>query len=56
MKVGNLNDSSVDFNVRVWCGRGDYWGIKYDMIRGVKEGFDASGIDIPFPTTTVVKA
>lgn len=55
VKVGNLSDSSVDFNVRVWCDRGDHWAIKYDMIRGVKEGFDAGGIDIPFPTTTVVK-
>jgi small conductance mechanosensitive channel len=56
VKVGNLNDSSVDFAVRVWCDRGDYWGIKYDMTRAVKDAFDKGGIDIPFPTTTIVKA
>ncbi len=56
VKVGNLNDSSVDFTVRVWCDRGDYWDIKFDMIRAVKDNFDKRGIDIPFPTTTVVKA
>jgi small conductance mechanosensitive channel len=55
VKVGNLNDSSVDFTVRVWCDRGDYWNIKYDMTRAVKEAFDKGGIDIPFPTTTIVK-
>ena len=55
VKVDNLNDSSVDFTVRVWCDRGDYWNIKYDMTRAVKEAFDKGGIDIPFPTTTIVK-
>lgn len=55
VKVGNLNDSSVDFTMRVWCEAGDYWGIKFDMTRAVKDAFDEKGIDIPFPTTTVVR-
>jgi small conductance mechanosensitive channel len=56
VKVGNLNDSSVDFIVRVWCDRPEYWNIKFDMIRAVKDAFDKGGIDIPFPTTTMVQA
>lgn len=56
VKVGNLNDSSVDFTVRVWCNRGDYGAIKFDMTRSVKEAFDKGGIEIPFPTTTMVQA
>lgn len=50
VKVSNLGDSSVDFTVRVWCDASDYWGLKFDLTRAVKEAFDAGGIDIPFPT------
>lgn len=56
VKVGTLNDSSVDFTVRIWCDAPDYWDIKFDLTRKVKDAFDAKGIDIPFPTTTIVKA
>ncbi|MEP2783098.1 MAG: mechanosensitive ion channel domain-containing protein [Pseudoruegeria sp.] len=54
VKVGNLNDSSVDFTVRVWCDAADYWDIKFEMTRNVKDAFDAGGVDIPFPTRTMV--
>ena len=50
--VGNLGDSSVDIIVRVWCQSPDYWGIKFDLTKAVKERFDAEGINIPFPTQT----
>lgn len=50
VKVSNLGDSSVDFTVRVWCDAADYWGLKFDLTRAVKEAFDENGIDIPFPT------
>jgi small conductance mechanosensitive channel len=56
IKVGKLNNSSVDFTVRVWCDRSDYWHIKFDMTRSVKEAFDKGGVDIPYPTTTIIKA
>lgn len=55
VQVTNLGDSSVDFTVRVWCDAGDYWGIKFDLTRAVKDAFDAGGIDIPFPTQTVIR-
>lgn len=54
--VGNLGDSSVDIIVRVWSDAGDYWGIKFDITKQVKEALDASGISIPFPTRTVYQA
>ncbi|MCT8159105.1 mechanosensitive ion channel family protein [Pseudoruegeria sp. SHC-113] len=55
VKVGNLGDSSVDFTVRVWCNAADYWDIKFGLTRQVKDAFDAGGIDIPFPTRTMVQ-
>lgn len=55
VKVSNLGDSSVDFTVRVWCNSSDYWGLKFDLTRSVKEAFDAGNIEIPFPTRTMVQ-
>jgi small conductance mechanosensitive channel len=47
--VGNLGESSVDFVIRMWCNSGDYWNLKWDMTRAIKEKMDAEGISIPFP-------
>lgn len=55
IQVNNLGDSSVDFLVRVWCESGEYFGFQADMKRQVKEALDTAGIDIPFPTRTVVQ-
>lgn len=54
IQVNNLGDSSVDFLVRVWCAASDYFQYQADMKRAVKEALDAAGIDIPFPTRTLV--
>ncbi|QQA42612.1 mechanosensitive ion channel family protein [Pelagovum pacificum] len=54
LQVSNLNESSVDFMVRVWCNNADAWGFQTDMTRKVKEELDAAGVPIPFPTRTVV--
>ncbi len=56
IQVTNLGDFSVDFTVRVWCDSGDFWAFKTDMTRKVKEALDAAGIEIPFPTRTVLTA
>lgn len=52
--VTNLGDSSVDFTLRLWCDAADYWTLKFDMTRSVKEAFDKGKIDIPFPTRTQI--
>ncbi len=50
VKVTNLGDSSVDFSVRVWVMASDYFAMKCDLLREIKEEFDRQSIDIPFPT------
>ena len=55
-KVSNLGDSSVDFTVRVWVDRADWWDTGCDLRRSIKEAFDRAGIDIPFPTQTLISA
>jgi small conductance mechanosensitive channel len=49
VRVVNLNDSSVDLGVRLWCLASDYWELKFAFIKAVKEAFDAGGISIPYP-------
>ena len=51
--VGELADSSVNLILRLWCDSGDYWGVKFDMTRKLKEQFDADGLSIPFPQSDV---
>jgi small conductance mechanosensitive channel len=47
--VANLGDSSVDFVVRPWVNSADYWSLKFDFTKAVKEKFDAEGVSIPYP-------
>lgn len=54
IQVNNLNSSSVDFLVRVWCDSDIYFQYQADMKRKVKEALDAADINIPFPTRTLV--
>lgn len=56
IQVNNLGESSVDFLVRVWVDASEYFDYQADMKRAVKEALDAGGIDIPFPTRTMVQA
>jgi small conductance mechanosensitive channel len=51
--VMGLGDSSVNIVVRVWCATSDYWPLNFDLLRGVKERFDKSGITIPYPQRVV---
>ena len=48
-KVVTLNDSSVDIQMRVWCKPEDYWDVRFDLMKNVKEAFDKGGISIPYP-------
>ncbi len=51
--VSELADSSVNFIVRPWVKKEDYWHVRFDLIRKIKEKFDDSGIEIPFPQRAV---
>lgn len=51
--VGELADNSVNIIIRVWCDAGDYWPMKFDMTKALKESLDKAGISFPFPQRTV---
>ena len=48
-----LNDSSVDFNVRGWVETANYWPVHGQILRQIKYRFDEAGIGIPFPQRDV---
>lgn len=48
-----LGDSAVNVNLRVWTTPADYWQLKFDLTKDVKEAFDAADISIPFPQRDV---
>lgn len=51
--VSNLGDSSVDIVVRPWCQGGDYWSLRFDLTRKLKEELEAAGCSIPYPQRDV---
>jgi small conductance mechanosensitive channel len=51
--VSELADSSVNFVVRPWCTREDYWGLRFDLTRKIKQELEAAGCSIPFPQRDV---
>jgi len=51
--VSELADSSVNLVVRPWVNTGDYWAVRFDVTRKIKEAFDENGIEIPFPQHVV---
>ena len=51
--VAELADSSVNFVLRPWVKKEDYWAVKFDLTEKIKKEFDAAGIEIPFPQTAV---
>ncbi len=53
--ITNLGDSAVDVTLRVWCAASDYWALKFDLTKKLKEALDAAGISIPYPHVQVVR-
>lgn len=48
-----LASSSVNVIVRVWVKSEDYWGVYFDINKAIYNGFNAQGINFPFPQLTV---
>ena len=53
--VGELADSSVNFNVRPWVKSEDYWAVRSELIEQIKLAFDSNNISIPYPHVTINK-
>jgi len=51
--VTELGDSSVNLLLRCWTKRADFWAVKCDLTKNIKENFEIQGIEIPFPQRVV---
>ena len=52
--VAEMGDSSVNIIVRPWCAsRSDYWPLRFDLMRALKEQLETAGCSIPFPQQDV---
>jgi small conductance mechanosensitive channel len=44
-----LADSSVNFAVRPWVNKEDYWAVRGDLLENVKKALEDAGLSIPYP-------
>lgn len=51
--VSELGDSSVNIIVRPWTTKEDYWNLKFDVTKRIKERYDEEGLSIPYPQRDV---
>lgn len=51
--VDELGDSSVNLVIRPWVNTDDYWTVRRELLKQIKEAFDTAGISIPYPQTDV---
>jgi len=51
--VTDLGDSAVNLTVRAWCAAADFWPLKCDLTKAIKERLDRENISIPYPQRTI---
>jgi small conductance mechanosensitive channel len=53
VRLTKQNDSSLDFTVRVWTKKEDYWTVHFDLLEAIQKRLEAEKIEIPFPQLDV---
>ena len=48
VRVTNYKESSIEYTIRVWVIKEDYWNTKFDLLEALKNKFDQDGIVIPY--------
>ncbi|MCM4154332.1 mechanosensitive ion channel protein [Arenibacter sp. N53] len=51
--VAELGDSSVNLSLRFWATNEVFWAAHFHVMEELKNRFDASGIEIPFPQRVI---
>lgn len=47
--VTDLSEHSVVVSTRLWSRAADYWGLRYDLVKAVKESLAEQGFSVPYP-------
>lgn len=48
VRVTNYKESSVEYTIRVWIDKEEYWNVKFDLLEAIKNKFDQDNIVIPY--------
>lgn len=51
--LASLGDSAVNWKVRLWVDRANYWPVNESLTAAIKIQLDAAGISIPYPQMDV---
>lgn len=51
--ISELGGSSVDMVVRPWTERDNYWTLKFELTKRIKERFDEVGLNFPYPSQDI---
>lgn len=54
-KATELAPSTVTLTLRCWTAPAGFLDTRYDLLRKVKEAFDANGISLPYPTQVTLE-
>lgn len=54
-KVTDLADSSVTLSLRCWTSTDDWVNTRYDLLKAIKQTFDAEGLTFPFPHQVTIE-
>lgn len=55
VNMGELADSSVNYEVRPWATPENYWDVYFQTIENCKIELDKAGIEIPYPHAVEIK-
>ena len=51
--LSSLNDSAVEFVIRIWVKSEDYWPLKFELTEQIYNELPKHGIMFPFPQLDV---
>ncbi|MBO5870983.1 MAG: mechanosensitive ion channel [Clostridia bacterium] len=49
----DCGDNGIKYALRVWCESGDYWTVREELVKGVRNAFKNANIEIPYPQLNV---
>lgn len=48
VEISSYADSSIDFVIRCWCKKEDYWTLYFYLMKEIKNALDENHIEIPY--------
>jgi len=46
-RLTEVAGDALTYTVRIWCPNAEYWPVRFDLTRAVKDALDAHGIIVP---------